>query len=259
MSNSKFLANRMPRRQQQGLGPWYGVLAHCVATTLLAGVGLLGPMGAVASDGDSQPSPPQEAAMGDNTPKVDPTTSAAIREQLSYDVWAHAGFQFLASAGLGFGTYVSPNDQLEAGYSRGRFLALLVDIESSNIELRYKRFLGNSFFVNGVLGATELRVKSPLIDVISELSETEGSFSARAKHVYVGLDIGNKWQWKNWFISCDWIGLTHAFHRWDESVNRPTPKDEKGEDELKKSEDFWGDFRSFTVPRLLNLSVGVSF
>lgn len=83
--------------------------------------------------------------------------------------------------------------------------------------LHYKRFVGNSFYFAPelyYLNYTETDHSPTLLDYADE----------RATALGLGIRIGNQWQWENFTLGCDWIGvgsnLVH-FRRTDDFLSLP--------------------------------------
>lgn len=75
-----------------------------------------------------------------------------------------------------------------------------INIDGRSIGAHFKHFVGNSFYYRAGLDLRFIEYK------FSHSSGDQASF----KGTSLGLtfNIGNQWQWKNFTLGCDWIGLT---------------------------------------------------
>jgi hypothetical protein len=84
--------------------------------------------------------------------------------------------------------------------------------DGTAIELSFKQFNGNSFYfqVYGYYRSIEEtdRTNSFLF------SSPDGFY--RLKDAGLGIKIGNQWQWDNFTIGCDWIGLGRRIAKFSE-------------------------------------------
>ena len=83
------------------------------------------------------------------------------------------------------------------------------DGRAFDIAIRYKQFFGNSFY--GYIGPAYRQTEATLkLRSTSSAGVTSSSVDiASAAMRDLGLDgaIGNAWQWSNFTMGCDWIGL----------------------------------------------------
>lgn len=109
------------------------------------------------------------------------------------------------SSGIDIATYFTRNSALLIGYSKltaGRqcWGAMHCSDSGYNLEVYYRHFTGNSFYVAG--GVDQRHV------TIQENDDWGDYYSFDGDTTALGIVIGNQWQWQNFFLGCDWIGLS---------------------------------------------------
>lgn len=130
-------------------------------------------------------------------------SSEENRKNLKYQVaLAFIGVEYSSATPLTFSGsyYLSPNHLLTLRYS---------NINNNNEKLRaialgYKYFLGNSFNIMPTFGWRRTTGNN-------ENNSLPTSFFYSPRFTYeeigAGLRIGNEWQWENFTMGCDWIGI----------------------------------------------------
>jgi hypothetical protein len=166
------------------------------------------------------------------------------------------GFGAALTIGTGgaVGYYLTPNSLLELSYVAGSSDYLFIAIESALAELRWKKFWGNSFYTNLGLGYRDIGLKADLDlfnDPGSKINRTLG-----AQSLGVNLALGNRWQWENFTIGCDWLGLFVPIS----STGDSEIKDQNVEPgDKEKMEDLVEDLGKATSSQFLRFYLGVSF
>lgn len=96
--------------------------------------------------------------------------------------------------------------EVGSGGTSGSTLWLIDHLEYSGtaIGVHYKRFIGNSFYVK--MGIDYRSVK---YDYTYPFSGYEEHFEGNS--IAAGLVIGNQWQWDNFTLGCDWVGVSLPF------------------------------------------------
>lgn len=79
-----------------------------------------------------------------------------------------------------------------------------VEYSGSTVGVHYKHFFGNSFYVK-----TGIDYRSVKFEYQSAFSTSRESFEGTS--VGAGFVIGNQWQWENFTLGCDWIGISVPF------------------------------------------------
>ncbi|MNT16573.1 hypothetical protein D3C72_1516840 [compost metagenome] len=77
--------------------------------------------------------------------------------------------------------------------------------EGTTVGAYVKKFVSNSFYAKG--GAEYTKVKYDN-DYLWNFSGNSDAYGFEANVLSAGLVIGNQWQWENFTLGCDWIGLT---------------------------------------------------
>lgn len=83
-------------------------------------------------------------------------------------------------------------------------------ISTSSVGAHYKQFFGNSFYVRGGVDFRKVDYNRSF-NYTSGLGSSYDSSSVskfQGESTALSLVIGNQWQWDNFTIGCDWIGIT---------------------------------------------------
>lgn len=108
----------------------------------------------------------------------------------------HLDRNTVIQAELTKGDGTNGNDSESLGFS---------EREGATVGLHAKRFLSNSFYVKGGLDYTKMKYNANYIWTSAPNKEAYGF---EANLISAALVIGNQWQWDNFTLGCDWIGLT---------------------------------------------------
>ena len=126
-----------------------------------------------------------------------------------------------AEAGLVAGIFISPKTliQLEAGdgnTSEGFsfFGTSTVKSHTSSASIAIKHFVGNSFYVKG--GVDNRRINysesyKSTWNLFGTPSTYEDNVTFEAESWSASVVIGNQWQWENFTLGCDWVGIAAPF------------------------------------------------
>lgn len=157
----------------------------------------------------------------------------------------------IPSFGAAAGMYLDSNSIVEASYVKGGIDFLFIEIESSLAEVRWKQFFGNSFYMNLGAGYRTITFKATL-EPITGNDDISSQFDVNSFGASIG--IGNRWQWDNFTIGCDWIGYFVPFSSSGDSDvgNEADPVDKA---DLEDSVDRIGKSAS---SQLLRFYLGVS-
>jgi hypothetical protein len=116
------------------------------------------------------------------------------------------------SVGLNFGFFLDRNSLIDFEYTAGRPLNYVnwkyseYDVNARSYGVHYKLFTGNSFYVRG---GVDYRMVDYLYKTRDFSTSIENSRSAfKGSSLNATFLIGNQWQWENFTLGCDWIGLT---------------------------------------------------
>ncbi|WP_374077267.1 hypothetical protein [Bdellovibrio bacteriovorus] len=98
--------------------------------------------------------------------------------------------------------------QLEAGGGGNSFRTFFSSSEYSynsySVGAHFKKFLGNSFYVK-----TGVDYRS--VDYVFNYGYSSVKTGFEGNSLAASLVIGNQWQWDNFTLGCDWIGLSLPF------------------------------------------------
>lgn len=159
----------------------------------------------------------------------------------------------LFSAGLAAGYYINGDLVAEVVVDRGLLPFVFFEIYQNSYVARVKKYWGNSFYTNLGLGSRTIGVKG---DSFSTLGEEDSlSFDESTTSFVVDFGIGNKWQFENFTIGCDWIGALIPI---SSTTNTNLPND-LNEEDRKDLENSWEGIGETTTPYLLKLYLGLSF
>ncbi|MFN7454198.1 MAG: hypothetical protein ACK5RO_06010 [Pseudobdellovibrionaceae bacterium] len=75
----------------------------------------------------------------------------------------------------------------------------------NQIGLHYKQFVGNSFYFRMGGDYSQVDFKYDFDMAGSSSSDFKSKFEGEALHA--NFTIGNQWQWENFTLGCDWVGL----------------------------------------------------
>lgn len=130
-----------------------------------------------------------------------------------------AGPGLFLNTGLNLGTYLSRDRilSLEAAKSEYRFDGYFIkDFYSSrSVSLSIKNFTSNSFYFK--LGLDLRRIEYTYTDSYYVGSTVRGMGNSKVVRSFQGdslgasIIIGNQWQWENFTLGCDWIGIGMPF------------------------------------------------
>jgi hypothetical protein len=80
-----------------------------------------------------------------------------------------------------------------------------IETKVTTIGVHAKKFLANSFYVKGGVDYSTVKYDN---DYIWTTSANKDAYGFEASMISAALVIGNQWQWENFTLGCDWIGLT---------------------------------------------------
>lgn len=79
------------------------------------------------------------------------------------------------------------------------------ELKTTAIGLHAKKFLANSFYINGGLDYINLKYDNKYI---FNSSGVDDAYGFEANVWAASFTIGNQWQWESFTLGCDWIGFT---------------------------------------------------
>lgn len=132
-----------------------------------------------------------------------------------------------------------------------------LDNSSQSIGFHYKQFVGNSFYFRAGLDARSTTFKATAYN--TSLGQTE-EYSFKGTSTAANFQIGNQWQFDNFTIGCDWVGvsvpLSHSIT--DEKIS-PAAMAADPVEYQNKMNDLQKFFVKGALPNLLHFYLGASF
>lgn len=183
-------------------------------------------------------------------------SSAHNRMDKKYVAWAQLvsiGPYVVNRSGLAFGYYLNRNnvlflditggsDESDNDYNDG------YDVDEESIGFHWKHFNGNSFYFNAGMDFRKINYV-----YTNSWSPVDSRFKATAANV--SFSIGNQWQWDNFTLGCDWLGLTYPLFR-DISESKITTADSYYKERFEDEKD---DYTKKVSGKLLSFYLGYSF
>lgn len=118
--------------------------------------------------------------------------------------------------GLNLAYYVSDISRVFLDYAFGEVKnsgellsrALRSKADFENYRLSWLQFVGNSFYWN--LGLRTSSIDYERYYYANENAEADLLFNYTLNSTAIFLGIGSEWQWENFFIGCEWLGLSRV-------------------------------------------------
>lgn len=113
-------------------------------------------------------------------------------------------------SGLNFGYILDRNSVLMLSLgslnkqSRTCTGAMSCGISGNSIAMSYKKFTGNTFYFTNTLNYRNVKYKEA--ENFGNPSDYDYNFEGNA--LSLDFSIGNQWQWHNFTMGCDWIGVS---------------------------------------------------
>lgn len=154
------------------------------------------------------------------------------------------------AAGVTVGKYLDRNSIVELEGTKGVRPYVMFDLGATTVGLNYKRFFGNSFFAK--LGVVYRKISLSNIDLFYyQNPSTIGS----AESLNASLAIGNQWQWENFTLGCDWIGVNPTVSVLKANYDTTGIRQE----DKKELDESWEKLAKVTSWQLLRFHIGASF
>tara|TARA_B110001454_G_scaffold213372_1_gene231443 strand:- start:26098 stop:26808 length:711 start_codon:yes stop_codon:yes gene_type:complete len=167
--------------------------------------------------------------------------------------------------GIGVGYFLDRNKQVLVEVRKGRGAYMRYRYESYNgvskewstdaqitqVGAHFKHYVGNSFYYRVGADYSSVDYKYDLSG--SYYGDTSSSYF-KGTAIIGSFVIGNQWQWENFTLGCDWIGLASPLTYTISGVTTPTTASEKS--------DMENDQRMYVSDSsgiLLRLYLGASF
>lgn len=147
---------------------------------------------------------------------------------------------YAPAQGIGVGYYVERNKQIlielrkgKGTYNRYRYESYngsskewSTDAQITQIGAHFKHYVGNSFYYRVGADYNTVDYKYDLSG--SYFSDTKSSYF-KGTAVVGSFVIGNQWQWENFTLGCDWIGLASPLTYSITGVTKPSSESEKSD------------------------------
>lgn len=170
--------------------------------------------------------------------------------------WQPVGFTVspIPSSGINAAVFLDRNSLLQLEFSQGSYPRLLEygEVTATVIGARYKRFFGNSFYIN--TGANYRKIELESRGGLFYTSD-EASQKGLAESITAGIAIGNQWQFDNFTLGCDWIGLDAAVAKLKSDYKSTGFSSATAEEEKKD----WDEISRVATAQLLRFYIGASF
>lgn len=145
--------------------------------------------------------------------------SADNRQDKTWEISAillGVGPSISSTSGLIGAYHLSPDEEILVEITGGKLtsdtgdfddkLGSSYDIKTSSIGIHYKRFAGNSFYFRTGLDARFVKYDYQYRSIAFPANNSDIEFSGRS--LALNFQIGNQWQWENFTMGCDWIGVS---------------------------------------------------
>lgn len=208
-------------------------------------------------------------AFAENVRVVDPLTEEAVfrdssafnRMNKSYSInYIATGFGPLLSGntGLNLGFFIDRNSKIDLEFTSGRsqnfsYFASDSQVKTNSYGVHYKRFNGNSFYYRAGVDYRYVDYSYTYRNFLNNTTIIEKN-DFKGSALTATFVIGNQWQWENFTLGCDWVGIALPFTSQIDSESttgtNPNPTALRDEEDvfLKKS-----------AGLLLRFYLGVSF
>lgn len=157
----------------------------------------------------------------------------------------------IPAAGINFGMHLDRNSLVQVEASSGTLPYFFFNLNASTVGANYKRFFGNSFY-----GKIGVDYRSISISDINLFYTHEQGTIGEADSLVANLAIGNQWQWENFTLGCDWIGVNPPLAVLKTSYRTDTDLKASDRDELDRS---WNQLAKVTSWQFLRFYLGASF
>lgn len=127
------------------------------------------------------------------------------------------------------------------------------EAKSEQIGLHYKQFTGNSFYFRSGADYNKVDYKYDFSMSYYDKARTS-SFSGES--IVASFVIGNQWQWDNFTLGCDWIGVAAPIYSKITSAEKPKTTYQSDKDAFEEDKGF---YLTSSSAILLRFYLGASF
>ncbi len=118
----------------------------------------------------------------------------------------------IGATGINTGYFLTEDSLLTlsiASVDRIEILNSSIDSKAQAISIGYKYFTSNSFYIHTGLYSKSVNTKDD--EYLDPITFDDKRVSYSTSHKGVFLKIGNQWQWSNFTLGCDWVGIGQDF------------------------------------------------
>lgn len=195
------------------------------------------------------------AMAGDSEGPTSQSTRADKKFTATYQITGVGPSSTFAS-GIAVGFFLQPDWVIMIEGTSGREATIFdifddTDVKSTSFGVHAKNFAGNSFYYRFGVDYRDLEYKY----TDNFITTTTRTFDS--KSWAVSLNIGNQWQFKNFTLGCDWVGVTLPLSKKYSNESVATTGDLAYEQ--RENEDAKEDLTERTQINLLRFYLGASF
>lgn len=157
----------------------------------------------------------------------------------------------IPAAGVSAGMYLNRNSLVQLDFTQGTLPYFFFNLKATTVGVNYKHFYGNSFY-------TKLGVdyRSISISDINLLYYEQTGDVGTAETLVGNAAIGNQWQWQNFTIGCDWIGVNPPLVVLSTKYQASSDLSQSDRDDMDRS---WNNVAKVTSWQFLRFYLGASF
>jgi hypothetical protein len=197
----------------------------------------------------------ESARQGDSERVTSQSSRAGKKFTATYQI-VGVGPSSTFANGVALGFFLEPDWIIMLEGTRGREATVFdifddTDVESTSIGIHAKNFAGNSFYYRFGVDYRDLEYQY----TDNFLTTTRRTFDSQSWAV--SLNIGNQWQFKNFTIGCDWVGVTLPLSK--KYSNESVATTGNLATEQQENEDAKEDLTERTQINLLRFYLGASF
>lgn len=122
----------------------------------------------------------------------------------------------LPGGGLTYGYFLDRNSMILAEFTASQldtqkdgYYGSGYNTEGSSVGVHFKRIFGNSFYIKAGIDQRHTDLKYNYNSSVSSNFNT--SYGFKSDSTAASFVIGNQWQWNNFTLGCDWIGMSVPF------------------------------------------------
>lgn len=155
--------------------------------------------------------PGSPATIDNSAQMTSPMNRADKKAMLTYQVVGVGPNRAIGYGGAA-GVFLTPNLILFADVGSAKASTAIKlfedeDIIAKNVGLHVKHFVGNSFYYRLGVDYKKIDYEAAFFAIFGPNSQ----IAFEGKSYALNLSIGNQWQWENFTLGCDWIGISVPF------------------------------------------------